>query len=247
MKSSTGRSPCPGKLRKCRDHCSRSMSIRGASASCTKVIRSAGIDADRVARQPPRQHVPAVEDHARPTDGRPAARSPRRRDSRETCRPQASASKPTSTPKPCGDLPELAQVRRRPVDPAEARRRDVGADEDAPRAELAHQRELPPRPLEARGSRCGSGMPSKSRNGWKATISSPWSRTIRPISAGEPSLRQDVGLEDLHPLEAGARRSPPASRAACRQARPSRSRTSWPASPRLLKQAAPDGRRPSFC
>ena len=35
--------------------------------------------------------------------------------------------------------------------------------------------------------RCGSGMPSKSRKGWKATTSSPWSRTIAPISLGEPS------------------------------------------------------------
>lgn len=35
--------------------------------------------------------------------------------------------------------------------------------------------------------RWGSGRPSKSRNGWNRVISSPWSRTMRPTSAGEPS------------------------------------------------------------
>ena len=35
-------------------------------------------------------------------------------------------------------------------------------------------------------ARCGSGMPSKSRKGWKVTISSPRSPIIRRTSAGVP-------------------------------------------------------------
>ena len=34
--------------------------------------------------------------------------------------------------------------------------------------------------------RCGSGMPSKSRNGWNAQIESPRSRHIVPTSRGPP-------------------------------------------------------------
>ena len=34
--------------------------------------------------------------------------------------------------------------------------------------------------------RCGSGMPSKSRKGWKVMISSPRSAAIRRTSAGVP-------------------------------------------------------------
>src|SRR3546814_1860759 len=43
MKSVTGRSPSPGMFRKCRLQYSRSMSMRGASASCTMKMRSPGI------------------------------------------------------------------------------------------------------------------------------------------------------------------------------------------------------------
>ena len=35
--------------------------------------------------------------------------------------------------------------------------------------------------------RCGSGRPSKSRNGWNSVIASPASRAMRPTSRGEPS------------------------------------------------------------
>jgi hypothetical protein len=35
-------------------------------------------------------------------------------------------------------------------------------------------------------ARCGSGMPSKSRNGWNAQIESPRSRHIWPTSRGLP-------------------------------------------------------------
>ena len=43
MKRVTSRSPSPGMLRKWRDQYSRSMSMAGASAICTKKILSAGI------------------------------------------------------------------------------------------------------------------------------------------------------------------------------------------------------------
>ena len=43
MNSTSGMSPCPGKHRKCRLQDSTSMSSQGASASCTRKIRSLGI------------------------------------------------------------------------------------------------------------------------------------------------------------------------------------------------------------
>src|SRR5688572_26430782 len=45
--------------------------------------------------------------------------------------------------------------------------------------------------------RCGSGMPSKSRKGWKAVTSRPASRTIRPTGG----VGEKIILEDFDALE----------------------------------------------
>ena len=117
-----------------------------------------GDRADRVAGQVARQHVPAVEDHA---DARVVG----------AAHDLPGVAVVGDVPAPgerleadldaeaVGDLAELAQVRRRPVDAAERRRRDVGADEDAAGAELVHQRELAPGALEAaRALRLGHAL-----------------------------------------------------------------------------------------
>jgi hypothetical protein len=101
------------------------------------------------------------------------------------CRPQASASKPTSIPKPWATLPSWARsAAERSMPPRLSgdtfeQTRMRAAPSSFISANLRFARSKP-------RERFGSGMPSKSRNGWKATISSPWSRTMRPISAGEP-------------------------------------------------------------
>ena len=61
MKSPTGRSPWPGKQRKCRLQDSTSRPSFGASASCTRKILSAGIDWIGGDRKRRRQRVEAVE------------------------------------------------------------------------------------------------------------------------------------------------------------------------------------------
>ena len=162
------------------------MSIRGASASCTKVIRSAGIariastgsPRDRtwkLSRMMPEPRMVGAAHHLPGVAVVADVPAPGQRLEADL---DAEA---------VGDPAELAQVGRGPVDAAERQRRDVGADEDRTarraRSSAANLRFARSKPR----LRCGSGMPSKSRNGWKATISRPWSRTIRPISAGEPS------------------------------------------------------------
>ena len=159
MKSSTGRSPWPGKLRKCRDHCSRSISIRGASASCTKVMRSAGMARIGSHGQAPRERRASCRGSGPRADGRPGARSPRRRDSRETCRPQASASKPMSMPNPSAISPSSRRsAAARSMPPSEAGE-TLEQIRIAAGAELVHQLELALRPLEAaRALRLGHAL-----------------------------------------------------------------------------------------
>ena len=200
---------------------------------------------DRVARQPPRQHVPAVEDHPHRRMVRPPHDLPGVAIVGDMP-PPGQRLEPHLDAEPLRDLPELAQIRRRPVDPAEARRRDVGADEDraAPRARSSARTSACARSKPR--LRCGSGIPSKSRNGWKATISSPSSRTIRPISAGEPSLASTSASKISTPSKPAA-----AIAASFSGSVPPRETVAienfMACIPRMPKEAAPGGRRPSFC
>ncbi len=242
MKASTGMSPWPGKLRKCRDHCSRSMSIFGASASCTKVIRSAGIARiGSVGR--PRASMCQLS-RISPTRGMvgaahdlpgvaivPDVPAPGQRLEADV---DAEA---------LGDPAQFAQVVGRPVDAAERQRRDVGADQDARGPELVHQRELAPRPLEAaRALRLGHALEVAERlegDDLEAGVAH------HPADlGGRAVMRQHVGLEDLHALEARRARSRPASPTASRRARRWRSRTSSQASSSAARSVASSIGRP---
>ena len=101
-----------------------------------------------------------------------------------------------------GDLAELAEIVRGPVDAAERYRRDVGADEDPPGAELVHQRELAPRALEtAAALRFGHALEVAERlegDDLEAVVADHGADLLRRAFVGE-----DVGLENLHALEAG--------------------------------------------
>ena len=186
MNRPTGRSPWPGKQRKCRLHDSTSRSSCGASASCTRKMRSPGIEPIGAHRKAGRERVKAVEQ--RPIDGMigpphdlpgvavivdvaapgqrleadtqglaVAARSPSARKS------SAARSMP---PSEAGET--LLQISSRSV-PSSCIRSNLRSA----RAKLR--------------ARCGSGMPSKSRNGWNAQIARPRSRHRLPTSRGLPS------------------------------------------------------------
>ena len=90
-------------------------------------------------------------------------------------------------------------------------------------------------------SRLSAGMPSKSRNGWKVTISRPRSRDQLAHVGGRAVEGEQVVLEDLDALEARRRRWLRASRRGRRSRTPWQSRSSWLASCNSL---APALRRP---
>ena len=79
----------------------------------------------------------------------------------------------------CGALAKLVEIGRGAVDAAERVRRDVAAHQQQVAAEFLHQVELALGALENALARGGSGMPSKSRKGWKVMVSSPRSATMR--------------------------------------------------------------------
>ena len=158
--------------------------------------------ADRVAGQPAGEGVPAVEDQADARVVGAAHDLPGVAIVRDVPAPGQRLEADLDA-EAFGDLPKLAQVRRRPVDAAERRRRDVRADEDAAGAELVHQLELAPRPLEpARALRLGHALEVAERlegDDLEAVVADHAADLRR-----RALVRQHVGLEDLDALEAGA-------------------------------------------
>ena len=102
------------------------------------------------------------------------------------CRPQDSASKPTRKPRLAARSPSSRKsAAARSMPPSESgatllhtMRRSQPSSAIRSNLRSARENAL---------ARCGSGMPSKSRNGWKVTASSPSSLMRRPTAAGVPS------------------------------------------------------------
>ena len=163
---------------------STSMAEFGASASCTKKILSAGISAEWPGNDA-RQRVEAVEDNAEmrvvgaPHDFPCLAVV-------ATCsgpRPALHNPRASRAPQPARRA-RAKSAAARSMPPSE--RRNVAADQ--------HQVGAPVPPSGRTCARLGRdsarvaarGMPSKSRNGWKAQMARPRSRHIWPTSRGLP-------------------------------------------------------------
>ena len=180
------------------------MSISGASASCTMKILSPGMDADRVGVDLARQRVEAVEDQADVGVIGAAHDLP-------------GVAMVVDVPAPgqrlVADAHAGARARARPVRGSRRRRGRCRPAQRARRwSRPASGRCRAPASARTcagrgrrRGSRCGSGRPSKSRNGWNSVISRPRSRAMRPTSRGARAEGQEVVLEDLDAVEAGRR------------------------------------------
>ena len=176
------------------------MSSSGASATCTRKMRSLGME--RIAdRSVPRARVWKVS-RIEP-DGRMVGAAhdlpgvavvvdvpaPGQRLVADRAARAAAARSPSSW--------KSAAARSMPPS---ALRRDVAADQQQVAAELLHQVELALGAVEAwRGA--GSGMPSKSRNGWKVIDRQP--EIGAPCRARRPACREgeEIVLEDLDALE----------------------------------------------
>lgn len=164
-------------------------------------MRSAGIG--RIGSQGQRERVPTVGDQVHRRVVRPAHDLPGVAVVGDVAAPGQRLEGPTSTPDPWAISPS-AQVARGAVDPARGRGGGVGAHEQAPRAQLVHDPEPAPRAPQAPRAR-GSGIPSKSRKGWKATVFQAVVAARGADLARRALVGDHVGLEDLDPLEARAR------------------------------------------
>ena len=85
---------------------------------------------------------------------------------------------------------------RRAIDATERDRRDVAADQQQIGRQFLHQVELAFGAREMR-ARCGSGMPSKSRNGWNRRSQDRDPGSSWPTSRGLPPNDEQVVLENL--------------------------------------------------
>jgi hypothetical protein len=156
---------------------------------------------DRIARQLARQRMPAVEDQPDRAMVGPPHDLPGVTVVADVAAPgqRLEADLDAETLR---DLAERPQVVGRPVDTADRRRRDVGADEDPRGAQLAHQLELAPRPLQA-------ARPLRFRHALEVAerLEGDYLEAVvgdhRADLCRGALVREHVRLEQLHPLEPG--------------------------------------------
>ena len=147
--------------------------------------------ADRVDRQPARQDVEAVEDDPEP----PVVGTPHHL-------PGVAVVADVPAPgqrleadldaEAVGDLRELAQVGRRPVDAAERQRRDVGADEDRRRARARSSARTCASPARSRGCAAARACPRSRGTAGRRRSRGPGrgpSGRSRPASPRAPARR----------------------------------------------------------
>ena len=145
-------------LRKWRLQESRSISSRGASATCTRKMRSPGIRRIVFGSMLARQRVERIEDEA---DGGMVGAPHDLPGVAMVVDVAAPGERLVADAEPAlgGPLAELAEVGGGAVDPAERSRRDVGADQHQVRPERLHDVELPLRAVEgARALRLGHAL-----------------------------------------------------------------------------------------
>ena len=157
--------------------------------------------AHRVGRQATGQNVPAVENDADPGVVGAANDLPGVAVVEDVTAPGQRLEAHLDA-EAVGDAAQIAQVVRRPVDAAEAERRDVGADEDGASAQIVHQSEFALRPFETTGAlRLGHSLEIAKRlegDDLEAVVAHH-----RGDLGGSALVRKHVGLENLDAFETG--------------------------------------------
>ena len=136
----------------------------------------------------------------RPPDDRPAARPPRNRGNRGCAAPRTAPRKPTRMPRFAARSPSSwKSAAARSMPPSESGetllqtiRRSQPSSSITSNLRSARANTL---------DRCGSGMPSKSRNGWKVIVSRPEILDHAPRFGRRTVERQKIVFEDLDALE----------------------------------------------